>query len=99
MNFCHSLPLAVALSTDLTIAATGLGLASAPPIGSGSLPILETVPARPVQRHQNGIALNVDILDTGRGSASQRPLHRNHAIGEKIGIKLAVDHAVAFLRA
>jgi iron(III) transport system ATP-binding protein len=27
------------------------------------------------------------------------PSHHNHAIGEKIGIKLDVDHVVAFPRA
>ena len=35
-------------------------------------------------------------LDDGNQVLSLVPSHHNHAIGEKIGIKLDVDHVVAF---
>jgi iron(III) transport system ATP-binding protein len=38
-------------------------------------------------------------LDDGKQLLSLVPSHHNHAIGEKIGIKLDVDHVVAFPRA
>ncbi len=38
-------------------------------------------------------------LDDGKQLLSLVPSHHNHAIGEKIGIKLHVDHVVAFPRA
>ncbi|MBN8759528.1 MAG: ABC transporter ATP-binding protein [Thiobacillus sp. SCN 64-35] len=37
-------------------------------------------------------------LPSGQRALSLVPSHHNHAIGEKIGIKLAVDHVVAFRR-
>ena len=37
-------------------------------------------------------------LPSGQRAVSLVPSHHNHAIGEKIGIKLAVDHVVAFRR-
>ncbi len=37
-------------------------------------------------------------LDDGKHVLSLVPSHHNHAIGERIGIKLAVDHVVAFPR-
>ena len=37
-------------------------------------------------------------LPSGQRALSLVPSHHNHAIGEKIGIKLAVDHVVVFLR-
>jgi iron(III) transport system ATP-binding protein len=37
-------------------------------------------------------------LPSGQRALSLVPSHHNHAIGEKIGIRLAVDHVVAFLR-
>ena len=37
-------------------------------------------------------------LDDGKQVLSLVPSHHNHAIGEKIGIKLDVDHVVAFPR-
>jgi iron(III) transport system ATP-binding protein len=37
-------------------------------------------------------------LDDGTQVLSLVPSHHNHAIGEKIGIKLDVDHVVAFPR-
>ncbi len=37
-------------------------------------------------------------LPSGQRVLSLVPSHHNHAIGEKIGIKLAVDHVVAFRR-
>jgi iron(III) transport system ATP-binding protein len=38
-------------------------------------------------------------LASGQRALSLVPSHHNHAIGEKIGIKLAADHVVAFRRA
>jgi iron(III) transport system ATP-binding protein len=38
-------------------------------------------------------------LDDGKQLLSLVPSHHNHAVGEKIGIKLDVDHVVAFPRA
>jgi iron(III) transport system ATP-binding protein len=35
-------------------------------------------------------------LDSGRAVLALVPSHHNHAIGERIGIRLAVDHVVAF---
>ena len=37
-------------------------------------------------------------LPSGQRALSLVPSHHNHAIGEKIGIRLAVDHVVAFRR-
>ncbi|NDP49149.1 MAG: ABC transporter ATP-binding protein [Sulfuriferula multivorans] len=37
-------------------------------------------------------------LPSGQRALSLVPSHHNHAIGERIGIKLAVDHVVAFRR-
>ena len=37
-------------------------------------------------------------LASGQRALSLVPSHHNHAIGEKIGIKLAADHVVAFRR-
>ena len=37
-------------------------------------------------------------LDDGNQVLSLVPSHHNHAIGEKIGIKLDVDHVIAFPR-
>jgi iron(III) transport system ATP-binding protein len=37
-------------------------------------------------------------LPSGAQALSLVPSHHDHAIGEKIGIKLAVDHVVAFRR-
>ena len=37
-------------------------------------------------------------LPSGQHALSLVPSHHNHAIGERIGIKLAVDHVVAFRR-
>jgi len=37
-------------------------------------------------------------LEDGNQVLSLVPSHHNHAIGEKIGIKLDVDHVVAFPR-
>jgi len=37
-------------------------------------------------------------LPSGQHALSLVPSHHNHAIGEKIGIKLAADHVVAFRR-
>ena len=38
------------------------------------------------------------LLSSGRKVLSLVPSHHNHAIGEKIGIRLAVDHVVTFRR-
>ena len=38
-------------------------------------------------------------LDSGRQVLCLVPSHHNHALGERIGIRLAVDHVVAFARA
>jgi iron(III) transport system ATP-binding protein len=38
------------------------------------------------------------LLTSGRKVLSLVPSHHNHAIGEKIGIRLAVDHVVTFRR-
>lgn len=38
-------------------------------------------------------------LDSGREVLCLVPSHHNHALGERIGIRLAVDHVVAFARA
>jgi iron(III) transport system ATP-binding protein len=37
-------------------------------------------------------------LPSGRNILSLVPSHHNHALGEKIGIRLAVDHVVVFRR-
>ena len=37
-------------------------------------------------------------LPSGQSVLSLVPSHHNHAIGERIGIRLAVDHVVAFRR-
>ncbi len=37
-------------------------------------------------------------LSSGQSILSLVPSHHNHALGEKIGIRLAVDHVVVFLR-
>jgi len=37
-------------------------------------------------------------LPSGQRALSLVPSHHNHAIGEKIGIKLAADHVVTFRR-
>jgi len=37
-------------------------------------------------------------LDDGKQVLSLVPSHHNHAIGERIGVKLDVDHVVAFPR-
>jgi iron(III) transport system ATP-binding protein len=37
-------------------------------------------------------------LDSGRQVLCLVPSHHNHAIGERIGIRLAVDHVIAFAR-
>nr|MBP7648063.1 TOBE domain-containing protein [Comamonas sp.] len=37
-------------------------------------------------------------LPSGQRALSLVPSHHNHAIGEKIGIKLSADHVVAFRR-
>jgi len=37
-------------------------------------------------------------LDSGQTVLSLVPSHHNHAIGERIGIRLQVDHVVAYKR-
>jgi iron(III) transport system ATP-binding protein len=36
------------------------------------------------------------VLPSGSRVLSLVPSHHNHAIGEKIGIRLEIDHVVAF---
>lgn len=96
--FWYALLLPVALPTGLTNAATDLSFESATLVNEGRPHFLEITPAKPVHHHQNDIVINGDSLDTGWASQSQFTSHHNHAMGEKIGIKLAVDHVVAFRR-
>ena len=39
------------------------------------------------------------LLDSGRKVLALVPSHHNHALGEKIGIRLDVDHVVVFRNA
>ena len=39
-----------------------------------------------------------ELLPSGAQALSLVPSHHDHAIGERIGIRLAVDHVVAFRR-
>ncbi len=53
-------------------------------------------PSRAVVAVLDGATLR---LDDGKQLLSLVPSHHNHAVGEKIGIRLDVDHVVAFPRA